>query len=216
MIYVLFSIIGVLILETIWAFVFGVSDNLNKAIKITIGSAVVIGACALLTASKTSAPERYTLEETQHALEHTIDKKIPQFDPEDVNAPVMAEAFFEAQNRFEIPSLFLVSIGFYESKYLLNAIGDGGRSIGIMQVGTKGRRRCREYCGDMKTEHEQILCGGCWLRENIDWCKTFERGFMGYVCGRCKSFRTRTKWAVQQRFKLWYVLHDEIRSKPKE
>jgi len=211
MMYILFLMIGILVIETFYALVFGISETLNKLVKITIGAAAVVGVCALLSASKLDPPERYTLEETQEALDHVIDKKIRWLKPEQVNRPALADAFFEAQNRFELPSLVLISIGYYESKYLLDAVGDGGRSVGIMQVGVKGRRRCREYCGNMKTEHEQILCGGCWLRENIDWCKTFERGLTGYACGRCRSYYARTKNAVQRRFRLWYDLHDRVK-----
>lgn len=208
--YFLYMVIAALMIETVWALVIGVSDKLNKLIKITIGAAIIVGACVILTAGKIDRPDWYSLEQTNAAVHYVIDKKIPQFEPEDVNAPVLAEAYFEAQNKFKVPSLFLVSIGFYESKYLTGALGDGGRSVGIMQVGVQGRRRCAEYCGEMKTEHQQILCGGCWLRENIDWCGSLESGLTGYACGRCKSHYARTKNAVSRRFKLWYDLHDEI------
>ena len=211
MTYVFFLLIGTLIFETLWAFVFGISNNLNKCIKTTIAGIIIAGAGVLLSGSKIDAPERYTLYETRTALEYVIDHQIPQLKPEDVNASLQSKAFFEAQNTFDVPSFMLITIGYYESKYLINAIGDAGRSVGIMQVGPKGRRRCVEYCGDMTTEYQQIMCGGCWLRENINWCGSFERGVTGYACGRCKSKYARTQNAVQRRFEMWYNLDRKVR-----
>lgn len=195
-------------MESFWGLIKGVSDTLTTCVKVTLAAIAIFGAVVLLGGSRPAMRNQYSLEETQKAIEYVIAKKIPERYASKISIPKMSQAFYTAQNTFDVPSIFLISIGYYESKYSLGAVGDGGKSIGIMQVGKRGRRICREHCGLMKTENEQILCGGCWLRKNIDWCGTLNRGFTGYASGRCSA---QIKNIVRKRFRLWYYLDDNVR-----
>lgn len=213
MIYVLYLFIAALIVECTWALLTRETRGpITTLIKATIGGIIIFGTVVLLGGARPAEQDWYSLEETHKALEYVIEKKIPKRCASKISISKTSQAFFDAQNAFNVPSIFLVSIGYYESKYSLKAVGDGGKSVGIMQVGKRGRWRCRKYCGLMQTENEQIMCGGCWLRKNIEWCKTLNRGFVGYASGRCLPSTRRVKNVVQRRFRLWYHLNDNVRN----
>lgn len=204
MLYVLYALVALLLLETIAAFFIEDSKLLKNMVKGTACALFVVGVAILLSGSKPSEPTTYTETEIRAALTHIIEGKLTRTDPD---YEALSMSFSAAQQEFKIPALLLVSMGRYESEYRTNVRGKRGE-IGILQVGKQGRRRCRQYCGRNKTEYEQIMCGGCWLRENVKWCKTLEKGLTAYACGKCKPTNARTRNAVQRRFNLWYRLHD--------
>lgn len=207
MIYTLFALVGLLLIETTVALFIGHSKFLQNAIKGTAAALLIVGAAILISGSKPDAPTTYTETEIRAALTHVIENKLTRTDP-DYEALTMG--FSAAQKRFKIPALLLVSMGRYESEYRTNVYGSRGE-IGILQVGKQGRRRCRQYCGRNKSEYEQIMCGGCWLRESVNWCKTLKKGLIAYACGECKASNARTRNAVQRRFDLWYSLDERIK-----
>ena len=213
MLTVLYVFIGLFIIQCFVILVKGPSNSRIGWLKITIGFLVILSTAVLLGASKPDSAKRYKLHEIQTTLSHVMKTKVRKVDRRKIDVPAVSEAIREAQNKFEVPGLLLIAIGYYESRYQISAIGDQGRSKGILQVGPMGRRRCREHCGTMTTEYEQIMCGGCWLRENINWCGSLERGLNGYAWGKCRAIYASTKNAVQRRFQMWYNLHDDLYDK---
>lgn len=211
MLTILYVLIGLLLIQSFMILIKGPNEIRMRWAKITVVTLFILAAVMLLCASKPDPDEWYTLGEIRVTLDRVISTKVRKIDRRKIDVPAVALAMYTAQNQFRVPGLLLIPMGFYESKYLTSAIGDQGKSQGILQMGKMGRRRCRDHCGDMRTEHEQIMCGGCWLRENITWCKTLQRGLNGYAGGKCKAIYASTKNAVQRRFTMWYNLHDEVR-----
>lgn len=107
-------------------------------------------------------------------------------------------AFKTAGEKYDIPPLLLVAMSYYETLYR-NLKGDNGRSHGIMQVGTMGRKKCK--CS-MDTVLNQIMCGACWLNMGRNWCGNLQDGLNAYAAGTCKAQNMRTKRAVDIRLKM--------------
>lgn len=149
---------------------------------------------------------RYSLEETRQALVYAKETRDTWAK---LDIEKLANAFFETQEEYSLPSLFLISIGWHESRYRLGAEGKL-KELGIMQVAPRGRRICSVACGAMATEREEVRCGGCWLQENIKWCKTFRKGFNGYATGKCNPPMLRSKQRIVKRFYLWRSLDNYV------
>jgi len=162
--------------------------------------------------SRSAWNERYTVEEVVRGLEYVKELK------RDVNPEAdfirLGRAFTAAQEAYELPALFLVSIGWHESRYKTEDVGTLGE-VGIMQVGPMGRtdERCRDACGEMVALEDQIMCGACWLRVNVQWCKDHNRGFNGYATGKCDPKSEKAKSKIRRRYNLWKKTHDHVRSK---
>ena len=208
MYYVLYALIGVFLIETLIAFFIKDSKLLQNAIKGTAAAILIAGVALMLGGSKPNEPTRYTKKEIRSALTHIIEGKLTRTDPD---YEALSIAFSAAQNEFEIPALLLVSMGRYESEYRTRVTGSRGE-LGILQVGKQGRRRCRQYCGGMRSEYEQIMCGGCWLRHSTNWCKSLHGGLIAYACGKCTPSNARTRNAIQRRLNLWYSLDERIKN----
>ena len=114
----------------------------------------------------------------------------------------LAEAFIQAAAEYKLPVYLLVVIGYRESVFR-DLTGDGGRSLGIMQVGRQGRAVCN--CS-MSSKESQITCGACWLAAGLKWCKSIRGAVSAYAGGQCKPQSPRVKWLVDSRLKTYKKL----------
>lgn len=122
----------------------------------------------------------------------------------------LAKAFLDAAERYDVSPWLLVGMSYRETVFRMNGIGDGGKSVGLMQVGKMGRRACRDVCGGMETAHEQIMCGACWLDKGRQWCGSLDGGLSAYISGECKLRTVRAKRAFQNRKNLETVLGERF------
>lgn len=115
----------------------------------------------------------------------------------------IATALVNSSEKYNVPVLLLTAIAYRESRFRTkNQVGDGGLSLGMMQVGRQGRQRCSEACGSLQDAQEHTDCGACWLDQGRRWCGSLEGALSAYVCGKCKPIKPRAQWAVQNRLKL--------------
>lgn len=91
----------------------------------------------------------------------------------------------------EFPSAFpelLVFVSYKESDFNPKALGDDGRSKGVMQLGFVTRKVCRQELGaDLRKREHQIKCGAYWIHRLAKECGTLQRGLAAYSSkgGRC-------------------------------
>lgn len=123
----------------------------------------------------------------------------------------LADAFRNASIHFNIPIGILITIGYRESIFRPDVTGPGGE-LGIMQVGKRGRRKCKEYCGEVNTISGGIFCGACWFDMGRQQCKgDLTKAVCAYASGKCKSKSERTKRIVNKRLKLWIILAELLK-----
>jgi len=122
----------------------------------------------------------------------------------------LSAAFIATGNHFNLPKYLLVTIGYRESIFRPEQVGDYGNSLGIMQVGKYGRARCKKYCKDVDTVDGGIMCGGCWLDKGRSWCGDLMGGLNAYCHGKCSTTKTRGLRAVNIRLRLWAILKEGI------
>jgi hypothetical protein len=115
-------------------------------------------------------------------------------------------AFLSASDKYNLPVYLLIAMAYYETMFR-NQTGDNGRSLGIMQVGKMGRRKCQ--C-DMDTVHGQIHCGACWLNMGRDWCGSLDGGLYAYINGTCNPKNTRAKRAFTIRKRLQFIIEKKF------
>jgi len=108
-------------------------------------------------------------------------------DVEDITE--LAIAIDSAAEQYDVDVDYIIVIAWFETVFR-NLIGDHGRSIGEMQVGEMGRRRC--HC-NMSTVASRINCGACWLSMGISHCGTVDSGFQAYISGDCIAQTANTK-----------------------
>lgn len=97
----------------------------------------------------------------------------------------------------------LLGIAYRESVFDIGRVGKRGE-IGLMQVGSLGRRYCREVCGKNETPEEQMLCGACWLDYGVKFCGgDLRRGLNVYASGKCDARSVGTARAVHWRYRVW-------------
>jgi hypothetical protein len=118
----------------------------------------------------------------------------------------LARAFIAAAERFDLPVYLLVVIGYRESVFRPELAGDQGRSLGLMQVGRQGRRRCKEHCQNPHSVDGGAMCGACWLSAGRDWCGSVVGGLMAYCSGKCKSETPRSRRAMNAKLRLWVAV----------
>ncbi len=122
----------------------------------------------------------------------------------------LAEAFIGAAEKFNFSTWLLVGMGYRESIFRMDEIGDGGKAHGIMQVHGQGHRACALYCKDMSTAREQIECGACWLDKGRQWCGDLDGGLFAYICGGCSTIVHDRRRAFRIRKKLERVLSERF------
>jgi len=118
----------------------------------------------------------------------------------------LARAARVAADRFDVPVLLLLTIGYRETVFRPLEVGDVGRSLGIMQVGIMGRRKCKEFCKEIKTVEGGTMCGACWLDKGRQWCGSLHGGLMAYVSGKCKAKTPAAHRTFNSRLLLWNQL----------
>lgn len=122
----------------------------------------------------------------------------------------LARAFKKAAKHFSLPTPLLMAIGYRESVFRTFLTGPGGE-LGIMQVCAYGRRKCKEYCGEIDTVEGGIMCGACWLDKNWTWCDNdLLKGLNAYVSGKCNAPYVRSQRAVKKRLRLWAKLAERL------
>jgi hypothetical protein len=182
--------------------------KMKNSIKNLIAALIFFG-LFLATVEYLSAGERehvedailYTVSNHDNVLKYRYSEKVPAY-TDKAYRQELAEAFIVASNAYKIDVYLLVSIGYFETIFR-DLIGDHGRSLGIMQVGIMGRKRC---VFDMSTPQGQILTGACWLNEGRKWCGTTKGALTAYASGKCTAPNANTKRAVSVRFKLAEIL----------
>lgn len=122
----------------------------------------------------------------------------------------LSYAFLKTSREFDIPVWLLVGIGYRESVFRMDEVGDAGGSLGMMQVCEQGRRACREYCGELETLEEHALCGACWLDKGRQWCGDLEGGLSAYINGNCELETVKAKRAYKIRMKLVSLLEERF------
>ena len=157
---------------------------------------------------------RYTLDEVRTGITWLVKDDNIRANRDADYRESLALAFFENGNRFGVPQMLLVGMGYRENKFRMNRKGDNGTAWGIMQVRGQGRRRCRPKCNkfSMNNPFVQVCYGACWYDEirTSCGCKSHQ-GLIGYVGGQCKRDAPRTRFAVSTRYKLWNRLHNLVR-----
>ena len=113
--------------------------------------------------------------------------------------------------KYSIPEEIIITIIYTESSFKINASGDHGRSLGLMQTGRLARKYCKLSCGayDSDSVDNQICLGTCWLSYAIERCKTLKAGLTAYAGGKCKAQNARVEWAVRRRFRIYRRLKNE-------
>lgn len=112
----------------------------------------------------------------------------------------LAKAYKTSAKDYEVPISLLVTIGYRESVFKTDEKGTRGE-LGIMQVGSYGRYRCK--CLNMSSIPTQIACGACWLRMNKDWCGSWEKAVCAYISGKCTAKSPKLKNKLRRRLQLW-------------
>jgi len=155
-----------------------------------------------LSATESNANTRettYTEEEIAAALNSLNERHI---------TPAMVPAYYKTQNTYQLPAFLLIAISQPESHFKIGARGDKGKSWGVMQVGTMGRKHCKEVCGEMKTAEEEIMCGGCWFNHGLEMCNgNITKALSAYGCGKCKPTTLQAARGVRLKLKIWKGLH---------
>jgi hypothetical protein len=102
---------------------------------------------------------------------------------------IIAREILEASNAYPVafPELVLF-ISYRESQFNPKAIGDGGKSTGIMQLGFTARRVCRKELGlNLRKRSNQLKCGAYWVQRFAEKCGSLHSGLAAYNSkkGRC-------------------------------
>jgi hypothetical protein len=102
---------------------------------------------------------------------------------------MIAREILEASNSYPVafPELILF-ISYRESQFNPRAIGDDGRSTGIMQIGFAARRVCKKEMGfDLRKRSDQLKCGAYWVQRLAEECGSLHSGLAAYSSkkGRC-------------------------------
>jgi len=164
--------------------------------------------------------ERYTVKEIKISILRAMkDEQRTEVVQNPEYLDVVANSFHKYGNHFEIPQLLMSAIGFKESRYRTYLNGDGGVSMGIMQVGHMGRSKCRRYCGEFSSDPDVQIChGACWLDMGRDDCGSMFGGLSGYVCGKCHPKLSRkpanSHRSMNRRYKLWGLMHRFVKRYP--
>jgi len=127
-----------------------------------------------------------------------------KLNPQVLSPLKLEKAFHNASQKYNIPVKLLITIGFYESSFKPGAVGDGGNSLGIMQVGKQGRRACK--CSIHDGIQGEINCGACWLDKGRSWCGDLDGGLKAYINGSCTLKSYTAKQAYKRRLKTWGLL----------
>jgi hypothetical protein len=101
----------------------------------------------------------------------------------------IAKEILEASYVYPVafPELILF-ISYRESQFNPKAIGDGGKSTGIMQLGFVARRVCKKDMGlDLRKRSNQLKCGAYWVQRFAEECGSLHSGLAAYNSkkGRC-------------------------------
>jgi hypothetical protein len=94
----------------------------------------------------------------------------------------------------------LVVWAWKEAAYRANAIGDGGKACGVLQLHAIARagHTCAELTADRRLA---LRVGLAWMRQMRDTCGSVRRGLLAYASGSCfGSLRARA--LVDHRLKL--------------
>jgi hypothetical protein len=118
----------------------------------------------------------------------------------------LSRGFIKAAQYWDLPVYLLVATAYRESVFDPSLAGDWGRSLGLLQVGPQGRRRCKEFCGDVHSIDGGAMCGACWLNEGVDWCGDIAGGTTAYCCGSCKPTSVRCERARDRKLRLLVLL----------
>jgi len=110
----------------------------------------------------------------------------------------LTRAIDMASLNYEIEPDYIIVIAWFETVFR-NLVGDNGRSIGEMQVGKMGRKKCK--C-DMLTVASRIDCGACWLDMGRRWCGSIESGLQAYIGGSCEARTVNAKRSYNRRIKI--------------
>lgn len=102
---------------------------------------------------------------------------------------VIAREILAASAEYPVafPELILF-ISYRESQFNPRAIGDGGKSTGIMQLGFVVRRVCKQELGfDLSKRSMQLKCGAYWVQRFTERCGSLHSGLAAYNSkkGRC-------------------------------
>lgn len=202
---VILLLIGVVTMLCLWSLLFGESRAVNRMIQVTVACLVFSAAAAFLTAGTVDYSRRYSIEETRELIVLTAKRRgIKNLPAERIDA--LMSAFYDSQKLFDVPSGLLIAMAGFESDFRPHVIGSRGEQ-GVLQVGKMGRRVCAEFCGTMSNAWEQVSCGACWLRKNIDHCGSLHDGLTGYASGKCSAEASnnpeRVKLVVRRRLNEW-------------
>ena len=110
----------------------------------------------------------------------------------------LAIAIDSAAEQYDVDVDYVIVIAWFETVFR-NLIGDQGRSIGEMQVGEMGRRRC--HC-NMSTVASRVNCGACWLSLGISHCGTVDSGLQAYISGDCIAQTANARRSFIRRIKV--------------
>ena len=105
------------------------------------------------------------------------------------NITELAIAIDSAAEQYNVDVDYVIVIAWFETVFR-NLVGDHGKSLGEMQVGEMGRRRC--HC-NMLTVASRVNCGACWLSLGISHCGTVDSGFQAYISGDCIAQTANTR-----------------------
>lgn len=107
--------------------------------------------------------------------------------------PELAKEDLDAA-RFKMASLWVV-FAFHESSFQPSALGDHGRSCGLMQVQPKaGYPSCQQM---LKNPKVAMRAGAMAMEDAIKECGTLKKGLSAYASGTCGG----AKKLVEQRCK---------------
>jgi hypothetical protein len=101
----------------------------------------------------------------------------------------IAKEILAASNLYPVafPELILF-ISYRESQFNPRAIGDDGRSTGIMQIGFAARMVCKKEMGfNLRKRSDQLKCGAYWVQRLAEECGSLHSGLAAYNSkkGRC-------------------------------
>jgi|LSQX01.2.fsa_nt_gb hypothetical protein len=113
----------------------------------------------------------------------------------------LAREILRAANSTEnVEPELILTMAFCESTLRTTARGGLGE-VGIMQIHGVAKRGC-----DMETRQGQLNCGAKFLQESYNICGSWEGSLTRYATGKCKSDKSRVKWLVNYRIKMWEKL----------
>ncbi|MDD5542850.1 MAG: hypothetical protein PHX83_06715 [Acidobacteriia bacterium] len=120
-------------------------------------------------------------------------------------------AAVESGEKYDVPADLLLAMAYRETVYKMDTVGKRGE-LGLMQVGSLGRRHCAKACGAMVTASEQMDCGACWFDHGRKWCGGDIRlGLNVYASGPpCKASAPATIRATFWRYRVWRKIHEMV------